>query len=356
MPSKTFSKNRIVYILGVALLLIFAGCTTSERSILHPPSASTVATSTEPIGSFNLDELGATNIVDVAFVESKIGNPDWVIIDGREKKDYDKGHIAGAVNYEKSIVKTLKHATDGRVLPPDEAAKLLGEIGVSNNKKIIIYGTKADYHVTIEMLPVYIGAQEWNYLNGGYEAWVKAGKNIEEAPVKLTPVKFTPAVKNKNLYVSTEQMAAIVAEKNPKITLLDVRSVDEYSGKAVDGIRGGRIPGAINIPPDLNLDQEGKFLSQAKLAALYKDVPKENTVILYCHRGCRTGFAFLALRSLGYKDVRMYEDGFIVWGAQLDKPVENEHFYNFRGTNSAIKKLELKVKDLEAKLQATETN
>lgn len=323
----------------------------SSNPLLHPPSPSTIATSTDAIGAFNIDELGASNIVDANFIESKIGDPNWVIIDGRSKEDYDKGHIPGAVNFGKTIVTTLKHPTDGRVVPPDVAAKLLGSIGISNDKRLIVYGTAKDYHVTIEMYPLYLGVPEWDYLDGGYEGWVKAGKKVDTTPTKLTAATFTPNIKNKNMYVSTEQMAQIVNAKDQKVSLIDNRSKEEYTGTAVDGIRGGHIPRAKLVVQSENQDANGFFLSKEKLEELYKDVPKDNTVIVYCHRGCRTGFSFLALRSLGYKDIRVYEDGFIVWGAQLDKPVEEEHYNNFRGTNSTINDLVNRVKALEAQLK-----
>ncbi len=362
MLSELSARKKLLWVLGLALMLMVSVGFTAGQIILHPPSNTTVATSTEPIGAFNLDEMPPTNIVDVAFVQSVIGDPNWVIIDGRDKADYDKGHIPGAVNFGKEIVKTLKHGTDGRVLPPDKAAKLLGEIGVSNDKKVIVYGTKADYHVTIEMLPMYIGVKEFDYLDGGYEAWVAAGKKVDKTPVTPNPATFTPAVKNKNFYVSTEQMAAIVAKKDPNVILLDTRSEKEYSGADVDGLRGGKIPGAIFMPWESVIDKNtGFFFSQQKLAETFKNIPKDKTIVLYCHRGCRTGYVFLALRSMGYKDVRMYEDGFIVWGAQLDKPVDSEHFYNFRGLNSKVRgfeakdnELEAKNKELEAKLVAAE--
>jgi len=344
---RTYSKKTVWIILLVVMVsVVAAGCTSSKApnsntpaqttaaalNVLHPPSNSTVATSTEPLGAFSLDEVGKTNIVDIAFIESKAGDPNWVIIDGRGKKDYDKGHIPGAVSYPDSIVTTLKHPMDGRVLPPEKVAKLLGEIGISNDKKVIVYGTKGDYHVMCEMAPVYIGLQEWDYLNGGYEAWVNAGKQVDTTPVKPIPATFTPSVKNPNMYVSTVQLAAIIAAKDSKYYLLDVRSKDEFAGKGLQGVRAGRIPGAVNIPVDVNLDKEtNAMLPMEKLAEIYKDVPKDKTVILYCHRGCRTSFAFLGLRALGYKDVRIYEDGYVVWNAWPELPVEEEHYINFRG-------------------------
>ncbi|PKM80171.1 MAG: hypothetical protein CVU89_14925 [Firmicutes bacterium HGW-Firmicutes-14] len=330
----------LVFIMAIGL----TGCgsasqTTSDtpaksepKLALHPASNSTVAASTEPLGAFSLDEIGATNIVDVAFVESKIGDSSWVIVDGREKAEYEQGHIPGAVHFGDGIWKVLKHPMDGRVIPADRMAKILGEHGISNDKKVIIYGKTGDYHVTCEMGPVYIGLSEWDYLSGGYEAWVAAGKTVETTAVTPVPVTFTPQVVNENMYVSTSQLAEIVAAGDAQYYLLDTRSVAEFNGLGMQGIRAGRIPGATNFPPEVNLEKDSKaLLSSDKLAEVYKDVPKDKTVILYCHRGCRTGFAFLALRSLGYKDVRVYEDSFVVWNMWLELPVEEEHFLNYRG-------------------------
>lgn len=358
-------KGLKLVIIVLFLMLALVGCAANTTSttepangtavetaspvsqVLHQPSNSTVASSIEPLGAFTLDEIGTTSIVDISFLESKMSDPNWFIIDGREKKDYDQGHIPGAIHLGDAIWKVLKHPMDGRVIPAERMAKILGEAGISNDKHVIVYGAKGDYHVTCEMGPAYIGLVEWDYLNGGYEGWVKAGKKVETATVKRPPATFTPNVKNQNMYVSTPQLAAIVAAKDSNYYLLDTRSSDEFSGLGLQGIRAGRIPGANNFPPEVNLDKESKaILSTEKLAEIYKDVPKDKTVILYCHRGCRTGFSFLALRSLGYKDVRVYEDGYVVWNAWMELPVDEEHFINFRGD---LKTTVEKVKALDKK-------
>ena len=55
-----------------------------------------------------------------------------------------------------------------------------------------------------------------------------------------------------------------------------------------------------------NLDQDTKkMLSLEELAAVYKGIPRDNTIIVYCHRGCRTWSAFFALEWLGYRKIRL---------------------------------------------------
>jgi len=343
------SRKAVLLSIVLVLILIVAGCSNvaqktepvaakADASVavstmkLHPASPETVSTSTGPLGNFSFDEIGPSDIVDVAFVESKIGTSGLVIIDARSAEEYAKGHIPGAINFGgKGLVTILKHPMDGRVLPAEKFAKIMSEMGISNDMDLIVYGKANDYHVFIEGSPLYYGAKSFHYMNGGYEAWVKAGKKIDKNLVKLPPATFTSKVVNPNMYVSTYQMAEIATTKDPQYYLIDVRSTDEYNGIGFGTTRAGRIPGADSYPVDINIDKEAGVLKVAKFAELYKDVPKDKTVIIYCHRGCRTAFTFLALRDLGYKDVRIYEDSFVVYGNMLDLPVEEEHFLNLRG-------------------------
>ena len=65
-----------------------------------------------------------SHVCHVDFVAQKLGDPNWVILDGRDAADYEKGHIPGAVSYGKPVVTVLKHPVDGRVVSVSEAGKL----------------------------------------------------------------------------------------------------------------------------------------------------------------------------------------------------------------------------------------
>lgn len=280
------------------------------------------------------------HVCDVDFAAEKVGDANWVIVDGRSGAEYDAGHIPGAVNYGKPVVGVWKHPIDGRVVSVKEAEKLFGKIGLDNKKGLIVYGTKGDYHVTCEQIAVFMGVKEYYYLDGGYEAWVKSGQKVQTEAVTPVPTVFKadPAKMKNKLYISTKDMIAIAKKKPKNVTIIDTRSQGEYNALENSTLRLGRIPGAIHIPYESNIDKETKkMLSMEALSAVYKDIPKENTVIVYCHRGCRTTFGYFALEWLGYKNVRIYEDSWIVWGARPDTPVENEHYINGRAVNNAVK-------------------
>lgn len=294
-----------------------------------------------------------SHLCDTDFVAGKIGDPGWVILDGRSAAEYEQGHIPGSVSYGKPVVNVLKHPVDGRVVSVPEAERLLAAIGLTNAKGLIVYGKKGDYHVAVEQLPLYVGVKEFYYLDGGYEAWTTEGKKTETHKNSPRPGSFKATLSRPDLYVSTDDMIKMVKNGAAGVTLIDTRSTAEYMALENTTLRGGRIPGAISIPVDQNIDPDsGKLLPLQSLAKLYKDIPKQNRIILYCHRGCRTAFAYYALQMLGYKNISIYEDSYIVWGARSDTPVEHEHYMNARpfvlGYDKLLKRIERLEKELAA--------
>jgi thiosulfate/3-mercaptopyruvate sulfurtransferase len=299
-------------------------------------------------GRGNLGE----HLGDVDFVAERVGNPKWVILDGRGAADYEKGHIPGAVNFGKAVVTVLKHPVDGRVVSLQEGEKLLSAIGMTNDKGLIVYGKKADYHVICEFFPSYLGVKDFVYLDGGYEAWMAAGEKVETGKVSPVPGDFKGKVARPKLYVTTEEMLRIVKEKPANTTLIDTRSSAEFRAEENTILRGGRIPGAISIPVEQNLDPNtGKMLPKRLLTEVYKEIPKENRIIFYCHRGCRTGYGFIALELLGYKNVSIYEDSYIVWGSLPHTSVEHEHYINLRPTVSGLDALRARIEKLEKDIE-----
>ena len=106
-----------------------------------------------------------------------------------------------------------------------------------------------------------------------------------------------------------------------RTALLDARTKEEFEGIHVRAARAGHIPSAINIDWEENI-QGGSFKSKEELAKLYSKIAKDSKVVTYCQGGYRAANTFLALKSLGYKDVRMYLGSWGEWGNKTDLPIE----------------------------------
>ncbi|GAB1542629.1 hypothetical protein NUACC21_53030 [Scytonema sp. NUACC21] len=111
----------------------------------------------------------------------------------------------------------------------------------------------------------------------------------------------------------------------------DVRSPQEYSGewfnfKPPEGNeRTGHIPGAIHIPYELVLAEDGTFKPLEKLRAVYESqgITPDKETIVYCAVGARAGHTCFVLKYLlGYPRVRNYYGSWNEWSLFADAPIE----------------------------------
>jgi thiosulfate/3-mercaptopyruvate sulfurtransferase len=116
--------------------------------------------------------------------------------------------------------------------------------------------------------------------------------------------------------------------------LVDVRSPREYSGELTHmpeypqegALRGGHIPGAVNVPWSTAANPDGTFRSVEELHDIYlKDVgldPDEG-VIAYCRIGERSSHTWFVLTYLlGFDRVKNYDGSWTEWGNLVGAPIE----------------------------------
>jgi Rhodanese-related sulfurtransferase len=106
----------------------------------------------------------------------------------------------------------------------------------------------------------YFGGSNVRVYHDGIEDWAAAGRAISRDVSQLPPVALKLEI-NPTVAVTTKEMVARL--NDPNVQIVDVRTPQEFIGEDIRAIRGGHIPGAINIPYEQNwIDPE----TPAKLA------------------------------------------------------------------------------------------
>lgn len=267
-------------------------------------------------------------LVDAAWLEEHISNPKTVVLEVRyhPHRYYTVGHIEGAVQ-----VQRFKDLGDNHGAPimrfPSRATfqATLRSWGVNNDSTIVIYD---DSRTALASRLYYLLAlygydmKRVKVLEGGTNEW-SAFNELSTEPVERKPGNVTLKEADKKLYVEwTDVYDDVVSRRDAKVVLLDARPREMYTGEVIrHSVQGGHIPGAVNV---VSLDgtdaQSQKWHDAERLAVMYQSIPKDSTVYIYCHDGFRMGLAWMQLKSLGYKDVRLYNGGWSHWGNELTLP------------------------------------
>jgi thiosulfate/3-mercaptopyruvate sulfurtransferase len=196
---------------------------------------------------------------------------------------------------------------------------LLSRIGIQRERHVIFYDNISGISAARGVwLLLYFSHKKVGMLDGGFEKWKKDGYPIE---VKTNPLKYAEFKGRINYKVLATAKEIKGSLKDKKVSIIDARSSKEFNGLDVRAIKRGHIPSAVNIDWENNIEN-GIFKSEAKLSRIYSDIPKNSQIITYCQGGYRAAHAFLTLKMLGYKNVKMYLGSWGEWGNRPGLPIE----------------------------------
>jgi thiosulfate/3-mercaptopyruvate sulfurtransferase len=273
--------------------------------------------------------------------------------DVRDAGAYAKGHIPGAVNLGDPAV-TLRNKYTEDYLPIADIEKTLGAAGIDPAREIVVYGDRGLPSAYFALVTLrYFGAHQARVFHDGIQAWRAAGQIVSTQAVKPRPVALNLVPQPGVIVESKDVVAAL---KRSDVQILDVRSPREYKGEDVRAIRGGHIPGAINVPFEQNwVDPEilAKLKSGAvkdtagmalkpreELLKVYENLDPAKETFVYCQSGGRAAETAVVLGELGFKNVKVYEESWLGYASWLSAPADDETWRNFGGLLTAFKVLE----------------
>lgn len=179
--------------------------------------------------------------------------------------------------------------------PLPAIATILGDAGISRNDSVALYGkclpcgggpSPATF---VYWIMRYAGHDDVKLMDGGYEEWVGAGGQTQNAP----------SLKSRTVFVLNPRYDLMINYSyvaRGEAQLVDARPSNQF------GL--GTIPGSINIPSD-EVCERNKIKNESDLQSIFSNLDNKKPVVVYTATGVKASVVWFALTLMGY-DAKLY--------------------------------------------------
>ena len=244
---------------------------------------------------------------------------------------YQTGHIPGALHMDTG---SIESEPLWNIREPGWLERELLKLGIQVHTPVVVYGDDMMAAARAVFVLRYAGVRDVRLLNGGWKAWVESGYPIERKVSQPIAVSSfgTEIPARPDILADTETVEQFL--KDDQEILVSVRSLAEYQGKTsgynyID--KAGRIPGALwgrsgsdpyNMEAYINPDNTLREYHDLEGYWQALDIDPDDNVTFYCGTGWRASLAWFAASLMNYKNIAVYDGGWMEWSSDPSRPVE----------------------------------
>jgi thiosulfate/3-mercaptopyruvate sulfurtransferase len=273
-------------------------------------------------------------VVTTEWLGKHLGESDLRVVDGTwhmpqlgrdARVEFEAAHVPGAVFFDIDAIADRSTTLPHMLPTAAEFAAAVGALGIGSDDRVVVY----DVRGVVSAARVWwtfraFGHDAVAVLDGGLRTWRAEGRPLQSGPVAPAPRPFT-ARRRRDLVRDLAAMRANLDSRAAQV--LDARSAGRFAGTEPEpraGLRGGHIPGSLNLPYETLYRSDGTLkrpddLGRAVAAA---GVDLGRPVVTTCGSGVTASVLALALYLLGRRDAAVYDGSWSEWGSQPDTPVE----------------------------------
>jgi thiosulfate/3-mercaptopyruvate sulfurtransferase len=273
-------------------------------------------------------------LVSTEWLAAHLRDPDLRVLDGSwhmpqarrdPRAEFVGAHLPGAVFFDIDGIADRSSPLPHMLPAPEAFADAIGALGVGTGDRVVIYDTRG----VVSAARVWwtfraFGHDAVAVLDGGLPKWKAEGRPLESGEPRAvrrvfhgTPrpglVRDLAAIRD-NLTTRREQV-------------LDARSAGRFTATEPEpraGLRGGHIPGSLNLPSDTLVRPDGTLLPPGDLRKRFEAAGVDFTrpVTTTCGSGITASVLAFGLHLLGHPRVAVYDGSWTEWGGRADTPVE----------------------------------
>lgn len=278
--------------------------------------------------------MSFNTLIDCESLAAQLGDIDLAVADCRFNlvdtavgvRNYSASHIPGAVyaNLDTDLSSPITPSSGRHPLPEPEAFRqTLGHWGISPDTRVVAYDDAGGAIASrLWWLLRWLGHHEVAVLDGGWDAWNKAGLPVNSDTPNPTAAEYS-AQANRQQWLDVVQLQEALAENT--CLLLDARAGERFRGEQepLDTV-AGHVPGAVNSPLGLNLDGQGLFRAPDELKERYLELlagRAPRTVVHMCGSGVTACHNMLAMENAGLSGSKIYPGSWSEWIRDESRPI-----------------------------------
>ena len=273
-------------------------------------------------------------LVSTDWLAAHLGDPDLRVVDATwylphltrdARAAFVQAHIPGAVFFDIDAIADRK-TTLPHMLPGAEGfGRAVGALGIGDDDRVVVYGAKNFIASARAWWTFHVfGHENVAVLDGGLPTWRAEGRPLEAGMPTPTPRRFAARFRPE-LVRDLDRMRANLERRAEQV--LDARSAGRFVGTEPEprpGLRGGHIPGSLNLPYERLCREDGTLVNAAALRGAFEKAGLDlaRPVVTTCGSGVSAAVLALGLHVLGRRDVPVYDGSWTEWGGRADTPVE----------------------------------
>ena len=274
-------------------------------------------------------------LVSTAWVADRLAEPTLCVLDAswylpaqarNPKAEYDRAHVPGARFFAiDTICDTASHLP--HMLPSAEAfSAAAGYLGIGDDDHVVVYdGSGLMSAARVWWMFRAFGHRAVAVMDGGFPKWRAENRPLEAGMGASTPRTFTARLQPAMVRALADMRANLESGKEQ---VVDARSPGRFAGTEAEprpGLRGGHVPGSVNLPyADLLDPDTGCVADAATLLTRFAraGVDLERPLVTSCGSGVTAAVLSLALALIGHDANALYDGSWAEWGGLPDTAID----------------------------------